>query len=379
MAQVDSLDLVVLTVLLVGSVAYFTKGTYWAVPKASAAIYGSANGMPKEGKTRNIIEKMDETGKNCVVFFGSQTGTAEDYASRLAKEGAQRFGLKTMVADLEDYDFENLDQFPEDKLQLWHFDIMSCSSLLTTPPEGLVGLQQQGELLISSAHLHRRRHAHQISEQEYQERKMAAEPEYVPRSTETVYHIAREVVQLLKQSGETLAVSESLTGGGVMATLTSVEGCSAVFRGGVVSYATPVKQHLLKVDGDLIAEHGVIHADVAAQMAAGARTVTTHQDMAPTSWGIGTTGVAGPDPQDGKPAVSEKLGDNFKLFTAFSPGDRQESATFYVCGDAANMAREVNAILAQIISEQRGLPPEKGEELVKNMRNMGMYQEDVWS
>ncbi|EEP83066.1 NADPH--cytochrome P450 reductase, partial [Uncinocarpus reesii 1704] len=79
-------------------------------------IYGSANGMPKEGKTRNIIEKMDETGKNCVVFFGSQTGTAEDYASRLAKEGAQRFGLKTMVADLEDYDFENLDQFPEDKL-----------------------------------------------------------------------------------------------------------------------------------------------------------------------------------------------------------------------------------------------------------------------
>ncbi|WEW57356.1 NADPH cytochrome P450 reductase [Emydomyces testavorans] len=117
MAQVDSLDLVVLTVLLVGSVAYFTKGTYWAIPKAAVATsYGSANGMPKEGKTRNIIEKMDETGKNCVVFFGSQTGTAEDYASRLAKEGGQRFGLKTMVADLEDYDFENLDQFPEDKI-----------------------------------------------------------------------------------------------------------------------------------------------------------------------------------------------------------------------------------------------------------------------
>ncbi|KAI1909589.1 hypothetical protein LOZ53_003879 [Ophidiomyces ophidiicola] len=130
---------------------------------------------------------------------------------------------------------------------------------------------------------------------------MAAEPVYVPRSSETVYHIAREVVQLLKQSGETLAVSESLTGGGVMATLTSVEGCSAVFRGGVVSYATPVKQHLLKVDGDLISEHGVIHSDVASQMATGARDIMTQQGMAQTSWGIGTTGVAGPDPQDGKP------------------------------------------------------------------------------
>lgn len=43
------------------------------------------------------------------------------------------------------------------------------------------------------------------------------------------------------------------------------------------------------------------------------------------------------------------------------------------------MAREVNLVLGQIMAEQRGLPPEKGEELVKNMRNTGMYQEDVWS
>ncbi|CRG86611.1 NADPH-ferrihemoprotein reductase [Talaromyces islandicus] len=117
MAQIDTLDLVVLIVLLVGSVAYFTKGTYWGVEKDpySSSVYASANG-PKAGKTRNIIEKMDETGKNCVIFYGSQTGTAEDYASRLSKEGSQRFGLKTMVADLEEYDYENLDQFPEDKV-----------------------------------------------------------------------------------------------------------------------------------------------------------------------------------------------------------------------------------------------------------------------
>ncbi|KAJ5330422.1 hypothetical protein N7476_000205 [Penicillium atrosanguineum] len=117
MAQLDTLDLVVLVALLVGSVAYFTKGTYWAVAKDPYAASASAmNGAAKSGKTRNIVEKMDETGKNCVIFYGSQTGTAEDYASRLAKEGSQRFGLKTMVADIEDYDYDNLDTFPDDKV-----------------------------------------------------------------------------------------------------------------------------------------------------------------------------------------------------------------------------------------------------------------------
>ncbi|KAJ5469112.1 Oxidoreductase FAD/NAD(P)-binding [Penicillium sp. IBT 31633x] len=117
MAQLDTLDLVVLVALLVGSVAYFTKGTYWAVPKDPyASSAATLNGDAKSGKTRDIVEKMEETNKNCVIFYGSQTGTAEDYASRLAKEGSQRFGLKTMVADIEDYDYENLDKFPEDKV-----------------------------------------------------------------------------------------------------------------------------------------------------------------------------------------------------------------------------------------------------------------------
>lgn len=117
MAQLDTLDLVVLAALLVGSVAYFTKGTYWSVPKDPyASSAGAMNGGAKSGKTRDIVEKMDETGKNCVIFYGSQTGTAEDYASRLSKEASQRFGLKSMVADIEDYDYENLDKFPEDKV-----------------------------------------------------------------------------------------------------------------------------------------------------------------------------------------------------------------------------------------------------------------------
>jgi NADPH-ferrihemoprotein reductase len=117
MAELDTLDIVVLGTILAGTVAYFTKGKLWGKPKDpyAAAFPGGVNGA-KAGKTRNIIEKMEESEKNCVVFYGSQTGTAEDYASRLAKEGKSRFGLDTMVADLEEYDFDNLDTIPDDKV-----------------------------------------------------------------------------------------------------------------------------------------------------------------------------------------------------------------------------------------------------------------------
>jgi len=119
MAKLDTLDLIVLAALLLGTVAYLTKGKYWGVAKDPyATSYSAANGN-KPAKTRNIVEKMEESNRNCVVFYGSQTGTAEDYASRLAKEGKSRFGLETMVADLEDYDFENLDTLPSDKVVMF--------------------------------------------------------------------------------------------------------------------------------------------------------------------------------------------------------------------------------------------------------------------
>ena len=56
-----------------------------------------------------------------------------------------------------------------------------------------------------------------------------------------------------------------------------------------------------------------------------------------------------------------------------------KKSNFYVCGDAAHMAREVSDVLGQIIAEERGLDHKKGEEVVKNMRSVGTYQEDVWS
>ncbi|KUJ08253.1 putative competence/damage-inducible protein CinA [Mollisia scopiformis] len=136
---------------------------------------------------------------------------------------------------------------------------------------------------------------------------MTSEIKYIEQTHESVFDIASDVIQMLLQAGETVGVAESLTAGSVMAALTSVPGASAAFRGGVVSYATPLKQLLLNVDAGLIAKEGVIHADVATQMAEGARKITTF-DGSLTTWGIGTTGVAGPATQYGKPVGTVFIG-----------------------------------------------------------------------
>jgi len=92
----------------------------------------------------------------------------------------------------------------------------------------------------------------------------------------------------------TVAVAESLTGGLIMAALTSVAGVSRVFRGGVVAYATDTKDSMLGVDADLLETSGAVDPDVAEQMAVGVR------ERFDASFGLSSTGVAGPDGQDGK-------------------------------------------------------------------------------
>ena len=105
---------------------------------------------------------------------------------------------------------------------------------------------------------------------------------------------AAGVVAALASRGETVAVAESLTGGLLAAALTEVPGASAVFRGGVTAYATPVKAQLLGVPVELLAEVGAVDARVATAMADGVRRLMS------TDWGLSTTGVAGPTPQDGQ-------------------------------------------------------------------------------
>ncbi|MGU3645467.1 CinA family protein [Microbacterium sp. C23T] len=103
------------------------------------------------------------------------------------------------------------------------------------------------------------------------------------------------VLRALDGRGWSIAAAESLTGGRVTATLVDVPGASAHVRGGIVAYATDIKQSQLGVDPDLLAERGPVDADVAVQMAKGVRRAL-QADV-----GVATTGVAGPDPQDGKP------------------------------------------------------------------------------
>jgi len=102
------------------------------------------------------------------------------------------------------------------------------------------------------------------------------------------------VGETLAQRHLTLAAMESCTGGLLADTITNVPGSSRYFRGSIVSYATEVKQ-LMGVDPAIIAEHGVVSAETAAAMAAAAR------GQLGADVGIGITGVAGPEPQDGVP------------------------------------------------------------------------------
>lgn len=104
-----------------------------------------------------------------------------------------------------------------------------------------------------------------------------------------------DLVGRLVRLGETVGCAESLTGGLVVARLVETPGASAAVRGGLVTYATDLKATLLGVDATVLAEHGAVHPEVARQMAWGARRVLG------TDWGLATTGVAGPDAQDGMP------------------------------------------------------------------------------
>ncbi|ODQ63235.1 NADPH-cytochrome P450 reductase [Nadsonia fulvescens var. elongata DSM 6958] len=113
MASLDVLDVGVLTIILVGTVAYFTKGSLWGKPIQDPYLTSSTSSTSGD---RDIVSKLESSGKTAVIFYGSQTGTAEDYAHRLSKEATARFGIKTMVADIEDYDLENLDTLGSDKV-----------------------------------------------------------------------------------------------------------------------------------------------------------------------------------------------------------------------------------------------------------------------
>ncbi|NED93749.1 CinA family protein [Phytoactinopolyspora alkaliphila] len=127
--------------------------------------------------------------------------------------------------------------------------------------------------------------------------------------------VAVAAVRNLVDRHLTLATAESLTGGLVSAALTAVQGSSAVLRAGVVVYATDTKASLAGVPSSVLDAHGPVAAETAAAMAEGIRR-RVGADV-----GLATTGVAGPEPQDGHPpgtvyvAMADASGTTVRAFT----------------------------------------------------------------
>ncbi len=112
----------------------------------------------------------------------------------------------------------------------------------------------------------------------------------------TNIELATTVVNQLKKSGKTLAVAESLTGGGLGAAITEVAGSSEVFLGGITTYSDLSKSKLLEVSKKMITKHTAVSEEVAKEMAANAR------NLFKSDYAISTTGVAGPGKAYGKTA-----------------------------------------------------------------------------
>ncbi len=150
----------------------------------------------------------------------------------------------------------------------------------------------------------------------------------------------RLLIDALVAAGETVAVAESLTGGLVLSTLVNPAGASRVVVGGVVAYSTDVKSSVLGVDAGLLAERGAVDAAVAVQMADRVRA------QFGATIGLSTTGVAGPDSQDGV-AVGT-------VFVALS-SDRGESVEEHHLGGTRDDVRwaSVDAALALLENSLR--------------------------
>lgn len=111
-----------------------------------------------------------------------------------------------------------------------------------------------------------------------------------------------------------VAVAESLTGGDVVSTLVRTPGASRMLSGAIVAYDTGLKQSLLGVEAELLRRESPVHPEVALAMARGVRRACA-LDGREADVGVATTGVAGPEPQDGRPvglvylAVSDAMGE----------------------------------------------------------------------
>ncbi|KAG0700433.1 hypothetical protein DFH29DRAFT_931907 [Suillus ampliporus] len=114
MAVASSSDAAILALGVVLAAAYLFRDSIFSSSSPKAVPVAPSKLTNGHGNPRDFIAKMKEGNKRLIIFYGSQTGTAEEYAIRIAKEAKTKFGLTSLVCDPEEYDFENLDQVPED-------------------------------------------------------------------------------------------------------------------------------------------------------------------------------------------------------------------------------------------------------------------------
>ncbi|WP_323961310.1 nicotinamide-nucleotide amidohydrolase family protein [Arthrobacter sp. JZ12] len=159
---------------------------------------------------------------------------------------------------------------------------------------------------------------------------------------------AEEAIDKARRLGLSVATAESLTAGMVAAALATVPGASAVLRGGVVSYHRDLKASLLGVEAGLLARVGAVDPSVAEQMAAGARR-SCGADV-----GVATTGVAGPEPHEGKEVgvvVVAVVTENRRISQEHRFGGDRAGIRKKACEAALKLLVEV---LEETLREQRG-------------------------
>ena len=149
--------------------------------------------------------------------------------------------------------------------------------------------------------------------------------------------LCSDVLAALK--GKTLATAESCTGGMIGAALTAVPGASKVYKGGIISYWSEIKQELLGVDPEDLKNLGPVSAQVAGSMADGARKALH------TDYGISVTGLAGPDGDEfGKPVGT--------VFVGLSTRSKTVARQFRFYGDREDIRNQAALAALEFILEE---------------------------
>ncbi|MGC9171521.1 CinA family protein [Caldisericum sp.] len=114
--------------------------------------------------------------------------------------------------------------------------------------------------------------------------------------------ISQKLVKALKERNLTLSTAESITGGLVAKLITDIPGSSKVYLGGIVAYSPKAKIEILKIDREIVEMLGTVDPLVAELMS------TNVRNLFKADIGLSTTGIAGPDPIEGKPVGLSYVG-----------------------------------------------------------------------